>query len=206
MSTQEVRSGSSAGGQERMRLLVLGALILGGVGVYLAFGRGANTADRPANLLPYQGLVRTLPESEQAMYRSIRDALPTLESERAQSRRWPTVTGLAGMGIAPFANSASYTWHQAQRGATVNYLGIPTDPAQPAWLLTIQEPEPNQPPDPAPLDDEHHRLPDGTTLHIYVWSHRFGGRVTPRFTPQPQSEGWTELFATPPNPVVPPRS
>jgi hypothetical protein len=205
MSTQEVRSGSAGGGQERMRLLVLGALILGGVGVYLAFGRGADTADRPASLLPYQSLVRTLPEAEQNMYRAVRGALPALESERAQARKWPTVTGLSGMGVAPF-NDTNYTWHQSQRGAIVNYLAIPTDAAEPAWLLTIQEPEPNQPPDPAPLDDEHHRLPDGTTLHIYVWSHRFGGRVSPRFIPQPQSEGWTELFATPPNPIVTPRN
>jgi hypothetical protein len=189
-----------------MRLLVLGALILGGVVVYLAFGRSAGTADRPANLLPYQSLVRTLPESEQAMYHALRGALTTLEGERAQTRRWPTVTGLAGLGLAPFADATAYTWHQLQRSATVNYLGIPTDPAEPAWLLVIQEPEPNQPPDPAPLDDEHHRLPDGTTLHIYVWSHRFGGRVAPRFVPQPQTEGWSEHFATPPNPVAIPRT
>jgi hypothetical protein len=129
MSTQEVRSGSSGGRQERMRLMVLAALILGGVGVYLAFGRGADTADRPASLLPYQTLVRTLPDSEQAMYRSIRGALPTLEAERAQSRRWPSVTGLAALGIAPFTDGATYTWHQVQQGAIVNYLGIPTDPA-----------------------------------------------------------------------------
>ena len=75
------------------------------------------------------------------------------------------------------------------------------DPAKPAWLLEIQEPEPGTAPDPAPNDEEHHRLPDGTTLHVYVWTHRLGGQLTPDFVPQPQNTGWVEVFEQVPNPV-----
>ena len=73
------------------------------------------------------------------------------------------------------------------------------------WL-TIQEPEPGALPDPSPNDDEHHRLPDGTTLHIYVWMHRYGGQVPAAFVPLPQNSGWIEVFSAPPNPVAPRRS
>ena len=81
----------------------------------------------------------------------------------------------------------------------------PSDPASPAWLLVLQEPEPNMPPDPAPLDDEHHKLPDGTTMHVYVWMHQYGGRVTPGFIAQPQGQGWTQVFRVPPNPLFLPK-
>lgn len=202
MSVQEVRSAGA--GRERTRILVLGGLVIGAVAVYLAFGRGQSAARDTANLLPYQTLIRTLPETEQQMYNAVRSSLPALETERARLKRWLTPESLANQGVAPFAGDTGVRWEQFHQGPIVNYIGIPTDPAAPAWLLAIQEPEPNAPPDPAPLDDEHHRLPDGTTLHIYVWMHRIGGRVPARFVPQPQSEGWTELFATPPSPVRPP--
>jgi hypothetical protein len=57
------------------------------------------------------------------------------------------------------------------------------------------------PPDPAPLDEEHHRLPDGTMLHTYIWTHRFGGQIQVGFIRQPQNSGWTEVFSTPPDPA-----
>ena len=61
--------------------------------------------------------------------------------------------------------------------------------------------EPGLPPDPAPNDEEHHRLPDGTMLHIYVWMHRYGGDVPVGFVRQPQASGWTQVFSAVPNPV-----
>ena len=58
------------------------------------------------------------------------------------------------------------------------------------------------PPDMSPVDDEHHRLPDGTMLHIYVWMHRYGGQVPVGFVRQPQAAGWMSVYATPPNPCA----
>ncbi len=205
MSAVEVRSpGQSSGfSRERLRVLLLAVIVIAGVGLYLAFGRDTNAGDA-ARMLPYQVLVRTLPESEQQIYGALRKGLRDLEAERAQGKRWMDPPLAATRGIPPYSDaSGAIEWRQFQQGATVNYFGVPKDPAAPAWILTIQEPEPNQPPDPAPLDDEHHRLPDGTTLHIYIWMHKYGGQVPVRFVPQPQTEGWSELFATPPNPVLP---
>ena len=111
---------------------------------------------------------------------------------------------LAARGIAPFAASndtSGYRWTRFQQGAITNYFGQPRDPSAAAWLLEIQEPEPGMLPDPAPTDDEHHRLPDGTVLHIYVWMHRFGGQLPVGFVRQPQVSGWVEVFAAPPDPA-----
>jgi hypothetical protein len=80
-------------------------------------------------------------------------------------------------------------------------IGALTLPSKPAWLLEIQEPEPGTAPDPAPNDEQHHRLPDGTTLHIYVWTHRLGGQIASEFVAQPQNTGWVEVFSQVPNPI-----
>jgi hypothetical protein len=203
MSTSEVRSpGSSATGREKLRIVTLAILVIGGVAGYIALQSDDGSSTR--NMLPYQVLTRTLPIPEQQMYTAIRGALPALEAERARTSRWPEPVLLAANGVAPFSTASAdqLEWQRFQQGATVTYFGSPADESLPAWLLMIQEPEPNTPPDPAPLDDEHHRLPDGTTLHIYLWMHRIGGRIAPGFVRKPENDGWIELFATPPNPVL----
>lgn len=202
----EVRSGGA--NRERIGIVTIAALVLGGVGLYLALGSRYGSGDAARNLLPYQVLVRTLAEQEQQMYTAIRRGLPEMEAERARTSRWGEPLVFAANNVSPFSLAAEHKveWHRFQRGATTQYFGQPADPAAPSWILTIQEPEPNTPPDPAPLDDEHHRLPDGTTLHIYVWMRRVDGQAAPSFVPLPQNDGWTELFATPPNPVIPPPS
>jgi hypothetical protein len=207
MNRQEVRSpGRSGSGRERTSILLLAALIVGGIGIYLALRVSGNGTDTQKDLLPYQVLARTLPDGEQQMFAAIRRGLPDAEAERSRLARWPDPSALAGRGIAPFAGETTpLRWQQFQQGKTVDYLGIPSDPASPAWLLVLQEPEPNMPPDPAPLDDEHHRLSDGTTMHVYVWMHQYGGRVTPAFIAQPQSQGWTQVFRVPPNPLFLPK-
>ena len=192
---------------EGSSILTVTALVIGAVGLYLTLRVFGGSGDAARNLLPYQTLVRALTTPEQRMFTALRRGLPDLESERARTSRWPEPLALAAAGVPPFATSAAdgMQWQRFQQSATVNYLGLPAEPSAPAWLLMIQEPEPNQPPDPAPLDEEHHRLPDGTTLHIYVWIHRYGGRIAAGFVPQPQTNGWTEVFTAPPNPILPTR-
>jgi hypothetical protein len=208
MSAEEVRSPglTTSAGRERTRVLVLAGLIVGAIGFYVAFGASDGSRDSQRNLLPYQTLARTLSESEQQVFTAIRRGLLDVEAERSRLSRWPDPSTLAAAGRASFEKGGNLTWHRFLQGAIVNYVGLPTDAAAPAWMLAIQEPEPNTPPDPSPLDDEHHRLPDGTTLHVYVWMHRYGGRITAAFVPQPQAAGWTEIFSVPPNPVLPSRT
>ncbi|HEY7284443.1 MAG TPA: hypothetical protein VH497_03295 [Vicinamibacterales bacterium] len=209
MATQVVRSNSgstSRGSKERGLVLAAAAGIVSVIAVYAVMS-SRNTGDSSRTLLPYQALSRDLPEPDQQVFRSIRQGLLGAEADRARTGAWPEPAALARRGIAPFASAAhqlqdaDYEWSRLQQGAIVNYFGLPRDPAQPAWLLEIQEPEPGMPPDPAPLDEEHHRLPNGTMLHTYVWMHRFGGQVPAGFIRQPQSSGWTEVFSTPPDPA-----
>ena len=207
MNRQEVHSpGRSGSGRERTSILLLAALIVGGIGIYLALRVSGSGTDTQKDLLPYQVLARTLPDAEQETFGAIRRGLPDAEAERGRQARWPDPPALASRGIAPFAGDANpLRWQQFQQGKTIDYVGIPTDPASPAWLLVLQEPEPNMPPDPAPLDDEHHKLPDGTTMHVYLWMHQYGGRVTPGFIAQPQAQGWTQVFRVAPNPLFLPK-
>jgi hypothetical protein len=206
MAAQIVRSNSgskSRGSKERGLVLAAAAGIVSVIAVY-AVVNGRNAGDRARTLLPYQALSRDLPEPDQQTFRSIRQGLLSAEADRARTGAWPAPPALARRGVAPFAaaaQGAEYEWSRLQQGAIINYFGQPRDPAQPAWLVEIQEPEPGMPADRAPLDEEHHRLPDGTILHTYVWTHRFGGQVQVGFIRQPQNGGWTEVFSTPPDPA-----
>jgi hypothetical protein len=195
MTTRVVRSGggTQGGRRERIGVFALAGLVVTAIVIYLALSTtGGDDSDR--RLLPYQALAAALPESDQQQFRALRERLLAAEAARARTSRWPDVTTLALPG-------ADYTWTRFEGGVVVNYLGRPEDPAKPAWLLEIQEPEPGVAPDPAPNDEEHHRLPDGTTLHVYVWTHRLGGQLAVDFVPQPQNSGWVEVFSQVPNPV-----
>lgn len=196
MTTRVVDStgGSKGGRRERAGVFLLAGSIVTIVVVYLALNATTGVDDRRRGLLPYQALAADLPESDRALFQALRESLLAAESARAQTARWPDVASLALPG-------ADYRWMRFQRGVVVDYLGKSADPSKPAWLLEIQEPEPGTAPDPAPNDEAHHRLPDGSTLHVYVWTHRLGGQVASDFVPQPQNTGWTEVFSQVPNPV-----
>ena len=189
--------------RERAGVLALGGGIISVVAVYLALNATASR-DGARDLLPYQTLARQLPEPDERLFRTLRQGLLAAEEDRVRHRAWPGPAALAARGVAPFTSegdAATYQWSLLQQGAIVNYFGQPRDPSAPAWLLEIQEPEPGMPPDTAPIDEEHHRLSDGTRVHTYVWMHRYGGQVPVGFVRQPQNSGWTEVFTTPPNPA-----
>lgn len=212
MTTEGTRATvrSSGSRDERGRVLLLAGLIVIGVAAWLMLDAMGGERGAARGLLPHQALVQALSESEQSMYRAIRLGLPAAAADRARDARWPDAAALADQGVAPFSASSggaamAVRWERFQQGVTVNYFGRPADPSAPAWLLDIREPEAGAPPDPAPEDEEHHRLPDGTMLHVFVWMHRYGGRVAPRLVPQPEAEGWIQVFTAPPNPIAPVR-
>jgi len=207
MANQVIRSSARSKAQtwrERAGVIALAGGIISVIAVYLALNAASGGSSDTLGLLPYQTLVRTLPEPDQRQFRLIREGLLAAETDRARTSAWPDPSSLGARGVAPFVpttDGSAYQWSRLQQSGIVNYFGQPRDPSQPAWLLEIQEPEPGMPPDPAPNDEEHHRLPDGTMLHIYVWMHRYGGDVPVGFVRQPQNSGWTQVFSTVPNPV-----
>ncbi len=147
-------------------------------------------------LLPYQQLIRDAAPAEQRLFRELQEGLLEAERIRAQTGRWPDVTTLEAEGIPPFApdptRKIEYKWTSVRQDWATNYLGVPSDPSQAAWVLVILEPEPGAPADPAPNDETHHRLPDGTTLHVSIWNipeaKRRSGFAALRL---PQNDGWT---------------
>lgn len=191
---------------ERTRVIGLGALIVATLVVYGVIRSASGDVNRDARrLLPYQALARTAPDADQRMFDAIHRGLLVAERARAETGRWAEPSLLASKGADAFA-AERYRWQLTRRGAVAEYLAIPSEPSDPAWLLKIQEPEPGALPDPAPNDEEHHRLPDGTTLHLYIWMQRLGGRVPAQFVPSPESSGWTQILYEPPNPILAPRS
>src|SRR4030095_5768512 len=167
-----------------------------------AFGSGSITQSpnrqSPNNLLPYQKLISDAQPAEQRTCGELREGLLEAERIRASSGKWPDVDSLAREGIPPFAadptrKGPAYKWTSIRQDWVTNYVGVPSDSSAPAWALVVLEPAPGEPPDPAPNDETHHRLPDGTTLHVTRWTIPERDRRT-GFTALrlPQNEGWTQ--------------
>jgi hypothetical protein len=163
-------------------------------------GESSIATRQSASLLPYQKLVSDVSPAEQRTFRELQEGLLEAERIRATSGRWPDIAALAAEGIPPFApdptrKDPAYKWTSVRQDWTTNYLGVPSDPSAVAWVLVILEPAPGEPPDPAPNDETHHRLPDGTTLHVTIWNapeqQRRTGFAALRL---PQNERWTQLM------------
>jgi hypothetical protein len=188
---------------ETVRVLQVAGAIVAVLAVYLI--RPAPDASRgnasARNLLPYQALVRDVPSAEQRIFRELQEGLLEAERLRSATGKWPEVPVLAADGIPPFApdptaRGASYRWRVLNQGVFTNYLGIPSTPDAPAWLLVIREPELGSAPDLAPNDEEHHRLSDGTVLHVSTWNVPEASRVSGGLLAiqRPEIEGWRQLI------------
>jgi len=189
---------------ETLNVLKAAAAIVVIVAAYLfrpSLGDQSAIANResPIGLLPYQRLIRDAPATEQRIFRELQEGLLEAEGLRAATGHWPDVSTLSAEGIPPFApdptQKIAYKWTSVRQDWVTNYLGVPSDPSVPAWVLVILEPEPGAPPDPAPNDETHHRLPDGTTLHVSVWNMPEGKRRSGLAALRlPQNAGWTNLL------------
>lgn len=189
----------------RAELVAVGRVAVGVVVAVIAylFAAGQTSGDGlPAarNLLPYQALIQAHDAADQKMFRSLQVALLEAQNLRATTGAWPDVSVMAEQGIDPFtldptSKGARYSWRTFRSGLSTDYLGIPDAEGAPAWLLIVQEPDPSAPPELYTDDEEHAKLLDGTVLHVGIWRHANGARLTPAAVRLPQAEGWSQVFA-----------
>jgi hypothetical protein len=196
----------------------------GGAGTGDAAGTAAAAAPgtaRQRDLMPFQRLFASLGGEDQLMFRELHEGLLEAENARSATGAWPAPAALAAQGIPPFTDTArvaraaaaarrAYRWELHQDGLVVNYLGLPADRRDPAFLLLVQEPDPRVPPAAAAaqaVDEVHHRLADGTLLHVSTWMRAAplpgaasGVDGGPGTIVEPFSRGWTQLLAGPVRP------
>jgi hypothetical protein len=141
---------------------------------------------------------RALAPDDQREARAVFGGAGEAEDVRARSGGWPTVEALAARGVQPFAadplDHAGYHWKRLAEGTVVNYVGTP-DPAsqRPTLIIVAVEPDPGTAPDPsAPTDETHHRLRDGTMLHVMVWTSPHARVDTPIAAPRLE-DGWHRI-------------
>ena len=202
-------------GQERIRVIALAVGVLLLIGVYFAF-RSRDSVR--GTLYPYQMLARDLVSADQAMFGVLKQSLLDAEALRASTGRWPDAGAVASLptvvpgqesgrasGEVAGSSTPVFMWRKQDQSVITHYVGVPgNDATGAAWMIAIREPEPGVPTDTAPNDEEHHRLPDGTVLHVSIWTHRFGAQLDQAFLAQPESGGWTQVLVAPLNPLAPP--
>lgn len=184
------------------------------VGMAIGFGVWLYLANNPfpsdgagalkRNLLPYQTVIQDRPLDEQRMFRVLQVSLLEAEAVRSTAGGWPAAAAMAADGIEPFARDptvkgSTYQWRLIRDGRFVNYLGVPAEPAAPAWLVLVQEPDPAAQPEAFVDDEEHDRLLDGSILHVSIWNHPGGARVSLNVVRVPQVEGWIQVYAADPS-------
>jgi hypothetical protein len=190
----------SASGETRLVLQAIAAIVFGSffvIGLH-ASDRGFDGGLRASDLAPFQILFRDATPTVQRTMRELQEGVTEAENARGATKRWPAVETLAVQGIPPFANGA-YHWRLVQSGPYVTYLGTSAaGPDAPALLALIQEPEPGyveavMPA--APPDELHHRLSDGTLLHVSFWFHRESVVADDQAITRPFATGWTQVLA-----------
>lgn len=141
----------------------------------------------PAALPSWQQRITSRPAESQAAWRRVRDGIVAMERERGKSGAWPEPAEAFFPG-----------WTKRQQRLVVNYLG---EAAGERWLVLFLEPEPPRPgvpaEPPAPEDEEHHTLADGTALHVTVWTQPLNEPPPDVVLAFPANEGWTQLVEVP---------
>lgn len=161
-----------------------------------ASGRGAPASSGAGYLVstPF----RELSAPDQRIYRALHAVEGDLEDVRSSTGQWPSVDALAGRAVPPFApdpiDTGGYQWSMLRDRTVVSYVGVPTDEARPTFLLTFLEPEPGTPVDPtAPTDEVHHRLADGTMLHVGIWVASGPRALTAPLAAPAVQDGWRRV-------------
>ena len=161
------------------------------------FRRDTAGAGRAPQVAVDEVAFRELDPEAQRLYRACLEGLTEAEDVRSRVGDWPTVAALAARAIPPFApdplDHAGYTWTMLRDGTLINYVGAPDAASKrPTFVISILEPDPGTPIDPqAYVDETHHKLRDGTLLHVSVW---VGTRALAKPAATPAFEdGWRRV-------------
>ncbi len=151
-------------------------------------------APRPTTLAVDEIAFRDLDAEGQRMYRGALAGLTEAEDVRARTRDWPSVEALAARRVPPFApdplDRAGYRWALLRDDLVINYVGTPAK--GPTIAIVIVEPARGMAADPqAIVDETHHKLRDGTLLHVSIW---IGAKplTSPASTPAFE-DGWRRI-------------
>jgi len=162
-------------------------------------GRHPASATTAPPVLPVDEIAfRDLDQDSQRIYRMALEGLTEAEDARSRTNEWPTIEQLAARKIPPFTpdplDRAGYRWRMLRDGTLVNYVGTPDSASKrPTFVISILEPDPGTPIDPQAIVDEiHHKLRDGTMIHVGVWS---GTKSLDRPVATPAFEdGWRQIM------------
>jgi len=124
---------------------------------------------------PFERRFAELAPEDQRIFRAVQEGVAEAERRRSDGGRWPSAADLAREGVPPFApdpiDRAGYSWTFVRTGTAANYVGTPrAGSGREAFMVLVVEPDPGTAPDPlAQVDEVHHRLGDGTMIHVTVW-------------------------------------
>jgi len=155
-------------------------------------------SDDPASSLQADEIAfAKLDAAEQRLFRRALDGLAEAEDVRSTTGAWPTVEALAARGIPPFApdpiDHDGYRWQLVRDRYIVNYVGIPGLADRPTLVIAAIEPEPGTG-EMVPVDESHHKLADGTVIHVGVWHGTARTYSTP-LAQFPFLDGWRRIAA-----------
>jgi hypothetical protein len=156
-------------------------------------------AEAPAS--PFERRFQDLPGEDQRLFRGLQEGVVEAERARSATGRWPSVEALGRAGVPPFApdplDRARYTWQQVQTGPKVDYVGTPAPGSgREAFFAVIVEPDPGTPNDPLLRADEiHHRLGDGTMIHVSIWTGPPLAEAGEAFSLLPPEKGYRQVLA-----------
>jgi hypothetical protein len=133
------------------------------------------------------------------MFRAAQEGVLEAERIRSATGRWPTAEALARDGVPPFApdpiDGAGFVWQSVAGGIKADYVGTPrADSGRDAFIVILTEPDPGTPIDPqAQVDETHHRLLDGTMIHVTYWMGPPISDLSEPFSLLPP-ERWKQVF------------
>jgi hypothetical protein len=165
--------------------LLLVVVVWGG-GLVITRSRVVAPPARPS----WQHSFLELTQPQQRVYRELREALFEAENRRADEQAWPPVAWLVEQAVPPFSTGR---WSLRREFPYATYVG---DAEGLRWLVLFIEPEPRRPgtlaDPPAPVDEEHHTLRDGTALHVTVWTAALSTPAPEGVLAFPAAEGWVQ--------------